>query len=437
MAIGAFMRPVVVALAAAGAGWAQAAGFQLLEQNASGLGLSYAGSAAVAEDASTIFFNPAGMMLLRPREASLGLAAVRPSFKFRDRGSVFAPGVPASGGNGGDAGGWGYVPDAYLSWELRRDLRVGLGMSVPFGLLTDYDNGWVGRFQAAKFEVATLNLNPSVAYRVNDRFSLGFGVNWQRLDAEYLRSAAAVSAAPALIPGLRATTVKLDVSDDSWGWNAGVLLTLSPSTRLGVSYRSSVDHTLEGSLRFSGPLANSALTGGLTSDGDVRAKVELPDTWIISVVQELDARWTLLGDLSRTGWSSIPRLDIVRTSGALAGTTAQTLDADFRDTWRIALGTTYRYSDDLSWKFGIAYDQAPVRGASTRLVALPDNNRTWLSTGLKWRPAEGQALDLGVAYLFVPESRIHNDQIAQGRGLVSGTYDARVWILGVQYGTAF
>jgi long-chain fatty acid transport protein len=127
----------------------------------------------------------------------------------------------------------------------------------------------------------------------------------------------------------------------------------------------------------------------------------------------------------------------VRTSGALAGTTAQTLDADFRDTWRVALGTTYRYSDDLSWKFGIAYDQAPVRGTSTRLVALPDNNRTWLSTCLKWRPAEGQALDLGVAYLFVPESRIHNDQIAQGRGLVSGTYDARVWILGVQYGTAF
>lgn len=422
---------------ALGTAGAQAAGFQLLEQNASGIGNAYAGSAAVADNASTIYFNPAGMTQLKEREVSLGLAAVRPSFEFHDRGSVFAPGVPASGGDGGDAGSWAFIPNAYLSWALSRDLYLGLGIGAPFGLVTEYDEDWLGRFQAIKFDLKSININPSLAYRVNDKLSLGVGLNWQRLDAEYRRKVAAVSAVPALIPGLRATSVTFDADDDAWGWNAGALVTLSSNTRLGFSYRSKIKHRIEGSLDFSGPLANSALTGGLTSDVDAKAEVELPDTFIFSVVQRIDARWEMLGDVSWTGWSSIPKVDIKRSSGVLSGTTAQSLESDFRDTWRVALGANYSLNDAWKLKFGVAWDQTPVRDAATRLVSLPDNNRTWFATGAQWSLDKASRVDLGLAYLFVPDSRIDNNQVAQGRGLVKGSYEASVWVLGAQYSLAF
>jgi long-chain fatty acid transport protein len=408
------------------AGHTQAAGFQLLEQNASGLGNAYAGSAAVAENASTIYFNPAGMTFLQDREASVGLNFVRPTFKFHDRGS--STGVLGSAGNGGDAGSWSALPNAYLSWALTKDLYVGIGMGAPFGLMTEYNKPWLGGAQAVKFDIATYNINPSVAYRVNDKVSVGAGVNFQRMEAEYGRLATVTSAA------LSATSATLNAGNNAWGWNVGAMFTLSPATRVGVAYRSKVKHDLTGSLTVDGPAAGAS--AALTT-GNAKASVELPDTFILSVVQKLDERWEMLGDISWTGWSSIPKVDIVRTSGALNGVTVQTLDTSFRDTWRYAWGASYLYSDTLKLKFGIAYDQTPVPDAAHRLVSLPDSNRTWFSTGVQYKASKASTLDFGVAYLYVPESHIDNNQTALGRGRVTGVYDARVWIMGAQYSAAF
>jgi long-chain fatty acid transport protein len=203
---------------------------------------------------------------------------------------------------------------------------------------------------------------------------------------------------------------------------------------VGVAYRSKVKHDLTGSLTVDGPAAGAS--AALTT-GNAKASVELPDTFILSVVQKLDERWEMLGDISWTGWSSIPKVDIVRTSGALNGVTVQTLDTSFRDTWRYAWGANYLYSDTLKLKFGIAYDQTPVPDAAHRLVSLPDSNRTWFSTGVQYKASKASTLDFGVAYLYVPESHIDNNQTALGRGRVTGVYDARVWIMGAQYSAAF
>ena len=178
------LRTVPMLLAAAFAlvygGTASAAAFQLLEQNASGLGVAYAGSAAVADNASTIYYNPAGMTLLPGRNVSVGIAAVGPSYKFRNEGSV-----GLTGGNGGDAGNWGVLPNAYLSWQVAPEWFVGLGVSSPFGLQTKYDdNKWIGRYSSLKSEIRTVNLNPSVAYKATDKLSLGFGLNYQKINAE-------------------------------------------------------------------------------------------------------------------------------------------------------------------------------------------------------------------------------------------------------------
>jgi len=406
------------------AGNASASGFQLFEQTASGLGNSFAGSAAVAENASTIFFNPAGMTQLKDREFSTGLTAVGTSFKFSDKGS--SVGFLTGTGTGSDGGGWGFIPNAYLSWALNKDLYVGVGVGAPFGLKTEYDNPGVGAAQSTMFDVKTYNLNPSVAYRVNDSVSVGAGLSLQRLEAEYLRQVAVVSAVTAVSP------LTLNLTGDSWGWNVGALFTLSPATKVGVSYRSKVKYDLTGDIKITGP---SADLNDKRSSG-AKADLELPDTFILSGTHQLSDKVQLLGDVSWTGWSSIQKLDVVRTSGT-PGEIAQTLDTDFRNASRVAVGVNYQYRGDLKLKLGLAYDQTPVKGASTRLVSLPDNDRTWLSAGAQWTVGKGAVLDIGATYLLLSDSQIDNNQLADGRGRMIGDYSASAWIFGVQYSRAF
>jgi long-chain fatty acid transport protein len=407
------------------AGNASAAGFQLIEQTASGIGNAYAGSAAVAENASTIFYNPAGMTQLKDRELSTGLTAIGTSFKFTDTGS--SVGFLTGTGTGGNGGGWGFVPNGYMSWAMNKDLYVGLGFSAPFGLRTEYDNPWVGAAQSTKFDVKTYNINPSVAYRVNENVSVGAGLSWQRLTAEYLRQVAVVSAVTSVSP------LALDLSGDSYGWNVGALFAVSPATKVGVSYRSQVKYDLTGDINITGPSA--ALNASRSSAA--KASLDLPDTFILSGTHQLSDKVQLLGDISWTGWSSIPKLDVIRTSGALSGQVAQSLDTDFRDSTRVAVGVNYQYRGDLKLKFGLAYDQTPVKGASTRLVSLPDNDRTWLSAGAQWKVGQGAIVDAGAAYLLLKNSQIDNNQLVDGRGRVTGEYSANAWLFGLQYSRAF
>ncbi len=436
-------KRVTVLLLAFSSGYAAAAGFQLLEQNVSGLGNSYAGSAAVAENASTIFLNPAGMTQLKERELSVGVAAIGPSFKFSNNGSSVGGATGfGNAGNGGDAGSWAAVPNAYMSWALNKDLYVGVGLSAPFGLKSEYSNPWIGSAQSNSFSVETLNINPSIAYRVNDAISVGGGVSWQHLDAKYKRLAA-TGAVPVVVGGAvvstipaaitTASTVTATLSGDSWGWNIGGLFTVSPTTKVGVSYRSTVTQDTTGDIAVTGPLP----TFNAGKSSSAKASLKLPDTAILSATHQLNDKWQLLGDVSWTGWSSIPKLDLVATTGSSAGLPAQTLDTDFRDTWRVAVGGNYQYSQDVKLKFGLAFDQTPVKGATTRMVSLPDSDRTQISTGAQWTFAGGSTLDLGVAYLMFADASIDNDQRLKARGLVKGDYTGSAWVLGTQYSMPF
>jgi long-chain fatty acid transport protein len=434
------MKLIPALLLVAFSGAASASGFQLMEQNASGIGNAYAGSAAVAENASTIYYNPAGMTQLQAREVSGGLAAVDPSFRFSNKGS--SVGTLANTGEGGDAGGWAFVPNGYVSWALSKDLYVGVGIGAPFGLKTEYDDRWIGAAQSSKFEIKTININPSIAYRVNESVSLGAGVNWQQIKAEYVRLATAGGAASPTLPLGDRVTSKMNLEDSAWGWNLGGLFTLSPSTKVGVSYRSQVKYHTDGDVKLTGDgsaggNATAAALIGLGRQSDVAADLTVPDTFIMSVTQKLSDKWEMLGDVSWTGWSSIPKVDIMRTSGSLNGQNAQTLDTDFRDTWRVALGSNYAYSNAWKLKFGVAYDQTPVKGQSTRLVSLPDNDRVWFSFGTQWTPDKTSRLDLGMTYIYVRDSKINNDQTAAGRGLVAGDYSGSIWVLGGQYSMSF
>jgi long-chain fatty acid transport protein len=408
-----------------------AAGFQLLEQNASGMGNAYAGSAAIADNASTIFFNPAGMTRLEGINVSAGASAIQPSFKFKNNGSTVPAGSAGNGGNGGDAGSLGVVPNAYISWQLNPSWYVGLGIGAPFGLMTEYeDDNWSGRYHSKKFSIESINVNPSVAYKVNDQLSIGAGVNWMHLDAEFSR---AVPFGPA---GDGDATVKM--KGDGWGWNLGMTYQITPETRLGLSYRSKVKIDASGKTKVTNRSVPAPVFNGLGFPAQANASttVELPDTAVFSVVHDLNSQWQLLGDISWTGWSSIKSLDI-KNVGPNPRITDDGLDLRFRDTWRLALGANYKLNHQWTLKTGVAYDQSPVDSSKYRPTSLPDNDRYWLSLGVQYNYSDRTTVDVGYTHLFLKDTSIDNDTAAATKGTVRGEYKSNANMVGIQLSHRF
>lgn len=433
--------PAVLSLGLAGFSVnALAAGFALIEQSASGMGNAFAGGAAAAYDASTIFFNPAGLTRLPGRQVVVGLHAIRPSAEFSNQGSTAAA-LQTLGGNGGDAGDLGWVPNLYLAADITPKLKFGFGINAPFGLKTEYDPTWMGRFQAVKSEVKTINLNPTLAYKASDSVSLGIGLNYQRIDAEltnavnYSAIVLAGSGGLIVIPNLEGSA-KVTGDDYAWGFNLGALFQVSPATRVGLAYRSSISYTLSGNVTFNRPVtANpvaNAIINAATPDGGVRADVRLPDSLSVSVFHQLNPEWDLMADLTWTGWSSFDKLTLVRDSGAVLSSTPE----NWRDTYRLSVGANYRYSDAWKWRFGVAYDQTPVRDAF-RTPRIPDNNRTWVAVGGQYKVSKAAVVDFGYAHLFVPDASVNQNQAAAGAGILVGKYDSKVDILSVQYSHSF
>lgn len=388
-------------LALAGcASFSHAAGFALIEQNASGLGNAYAGAAAVAQDASTVFFNPAGMTQLPDRQLVVAGHLIKPRAEFS--GTV-TPGI--GGGDGGDAGGLALVPNAYYAFRLTPDVHLGVGLNAPFGLKTEYDSDWIGRYQAIKSEVKTININPSIAYKVSDSLSLGAGLNIQWVEATLTNR----QPLPAPVP---LVTIKGD--DYGWGYNLGVLWQATPATRLGLSYRSEVDYTLEGTSSASDPVVGAL-------NGPVTAAVTLPDSASLSLLHKLSPTWDLLADVTWTGWSDFDDLPI-------RGTVNKTTIENWEDILRYSLGATWHMSDKLSLRGGVAYDEAPVSDRF-RTPRIPDGARTWVAIGGQYRLSRQSVIDFGYAHLFVNDPGL---QSTDNGTTLNGEYSSQVDILSAQ-----
>ncbi|MES2636570.1 MAG: outer membrane protein transport protein [Pseudomonadota bacterium] len=394
---------------------AQAAGFALLEQNASGLGNAYAGAAAIAEDASTIFFNPAGMAYIDGTQAAGALHLIKPSAEFNNNGaSREGTGRPFIGNEGGDAGDLTFVPNFYFMTPLSDAVKFGVGVNAPFGLKTEYDKDWIGRFQGIKSDLKTININPSLSFKVNEQLSLGIGLSAMWAQAE-LTSAVNLGVAE------RMSTVKGD--DWGFGYNLGAIFQATKDTRFGVAYRSKVQQNLKGDVKFS-------VSNGPTPNSDVNADLTLPETFSVSAFSKLNDSWDLMGDMTWTRWSQFQELAIYRDNGALLTSTTQNWD----NTMRYSLGVNYHLNDSIKLRAGLAYDETPTSN-EFRNVRIPDNDRKWLSFGAGWQATPSTKLDIGYAHLFMSDARIDDDQRSVtpvGRGRVSGEYDASVDILSMQ-----
>jgi len=409
----------IVGTAFAGwAGAASAAGFQLQEQSASGLGVAYSGQAAAVHDASTAFWNPAGMSLLPGIQGAAALHYIIPSTKFTSSGPLPGGSTYNAFGNGGQGGESAFVPALYGTWMINPQWSVGLAVNAPFGLGTEWDSRWAGQFHGIKSEIETLNINPTVSFKVNNMISLGAGVSYQQIKATLTN---------AVSPLAPASVGQVEGDDWAWGWNLGALFDFGQGTRLGLTYRSTIDYTIEGDLTFQGiALPNQP----------VKAAVKLPDTFSVGVSHRFNPQWRVLADYTWTGWDTIQNLDIQNQG---TGATITSTALQFKNSWRIGVGAEYQINPPWLLRAGLAYDTSPVQDAF-RTPRLPDNDRTWLAVGARFQPGPTWWLDFGYTYIWLSDASSQLQPTGAGAvvpGTLVGTYKANVQVLAAQVSFKF
>jgi long-chain fatty acid transport protein len=410
-------------------------GFAIVEQSVSGLGTAFSGVAAVAEDASTLFFNPAGLTRLKGQQAVLGLHYIKPKTEFSDddseidSGSSLSPAltggafVALSGSDGGDGGEDAFVPNAYYAANLDNGWAFGIGVNAPFGLATEYADGWQGRYHALRSEVQTVNINPSLAYKVNDHLSLGAGFNAQKLTAELSNAidfgtigfATVASSVPlfgAPDPAWmqnRDGKVVLKADDWAYGYNLGLLVEADEETRLGLAYRSRMEYTAKGNADFTVPstiTGNSTVDGGLQAmfaDSGAKAEMTLPDSLSVSIYHRFTDRLALMADVTWTNWSVFKELRVEFDNPLKADSVTS---YNWNDSWRYSLGGSYDASESLTLRAGVAFDETPIPDDESRTPRIPDEDRFWTSVGACYRFTENLKADFAYAHLFVSDSKI-------------------------------
>jgi long-chain fatty acid transport protein len=439
---------LAVLVATQGATRAYASGFALIENSASGQGNAFAGAAAVASDASTIWFNPAGMMHLGNDELVVAGHFIKPNSKFTNNNSTGAAalGSPPLSGTDDDGGFNAITGNFYIVKTLDENAKLGLGITTPFGLATRYDDNWVGRYHGVETDLKTINFNPSIAFKFNEQLSLGAGINLMLADVILTSAVDFGSLCYAFFsPGSCATMGAnpqqsdgfADLSGDNfndfaWGINLGLLYQISPDTRLGLAYRSRVTIDVTGDANFTVPSAGGfATANSLFLDTGLKASVTLPDSLSLSLASEQD-KWTWLADLTWTGWGSFKELRIIYDNPAQPNTVTT---EEWKNTVRVSAGVNYQYSDAMILRAGWAYDETPIPNAERRTVRIPGNSRRWLSFGVGYVLNKDINLDFGYSHLFVSDTQINNEfesSVPTLAATINGTYEASVDILSAQ-----
>ncbi|MCI0431657.1 MAG: outer membrane protein transport protein [Rhodospirillales bacterium] len=399
---------------------ATATGFALREQSGSMLGQAFAGQNAYTQDPSVMFFNPAGISALDGTRASAVANFIFPKNEFDDDGSTSA--VLLGTNEGGDAGENALVPNLYAMTSLG-DFRFGIGVNVPFGLKTEYDDDWIGRYAAITSSLKTVNVNPVVSYQVVPWLSLGVGAQIQRADARLTNAA---NFGP-----LGDGEVEMQADDIGFGFTAGALITPMPGTQIGIGFRSSVSHTLEGDIEVHVPVFGTSTASG-------SADLDTPETVGLSLYQRISDRLSLVGTVEWTNWS---RFDELRVEFDTPGMPDDVTEENWEDTFFFALGANYQLSKSLLVRGGVAYDQTPVRD-EFRTARLPDEDRYWIALGGTYALTDMLTIDVGYAHVFVRDSSIEEDFDAvpgpiTAPGTVAGEYENSVDIFAVQANLKF
>ena len=374
------------------------AGLWLYERATPDMGTASAGRAATADNAATAGDNPAGMTRLDRSELMVGFQPLYVDAKFDT--DVAEHG----GGNGGNAGGW--VPAAGINYvhSLSPNLKLGVAAGSYLGLGLDFGSSWAGRYYVTEAELLTFGVSPSIGYRINDKLSVGAGVNL--VYSELTQKAAINNPGPGVPDG----ELKLVDDDIGYGFNLGMLLEPTDGTRFGITYRSKVDLEYKDvvSLKGLGPILGTIFTGGQKVD----LEMNLPQTVMQSAYHEVDDRLAVVDNLGWQDWSEFGKSDIVINDSS--GSTKLTDDRDFNDTWHTAIGVRYRLSAPWMIMVGFAYDSSPVDD-DDRTPDMPLDRQLRYAFGAQYE--QSKDLTISVSYELMDAG---DAKIDQNRGPLAG-----------------
>lgn len=430
------------------AGGAHAGAFSLYtESSPLMLGNYAAGSAAEAADASTGWYNPAGLVLLREQQVTLGGVGVFPSSKLSGTSTFKVDGLPAQFSqytqsfNGIQGAESAFVPSLHYALPLADKVTFGFSVVAPFGLSTDWGKQSSVRYQATLSELITSNFSPELGVKLSDNFAVGAGLDLQYAQVKFNRMLGIPNILEFMdfvIPGLDVSPASDDTlsynkgSSFGVGYHLGVMGIFNDKhTRLGINYQSKMRHRFNGYSKLSGPLAstgnlylNPVLPYGVRKNDNLSSNpIELPDVLTLSAYHDLNETFALLGSVVYTGWSSFQTIQLNNVAApninassldVTPATVNSTSEQGYKDAWRVAVGANYKVNDLWMLRVGGGYDQTPTRDAY-RDVRLPDADRWALSVGTHYQVKPCLGFDVGYTHLFA----VNNPIIDRTDGLTS------------------
>jgi len=403
-----------------------ASGFALNEQSVSGMGTGFAGRSSAADDASTVFGNPAGMSRLQGQQVTGGIAVIDATTNIKDADGN------ASGTNKGDMVPFTGVPMGFYTNRLNDQWAVGVGVYAPFGLATEYEKGFKGRAFGSTSDVAVVTIQPTVSYAFNDRVSIGFGPTINRISGKLESD---LSVMPGRLPE---THVKIKGDDTALGFNAGILVQATDTTRVGLTYHSKVSYKLKGHTDIEpGP---GTPAGTINSNRyDASLSIDTPESWDLSVTQDLSDAWKVYAGSTWTRWSRLKDITVenkgvnATTAGNVGAVAFGTIkeDQNWHDTWAYAIGTSYQLNKQWVLRTGLTWDQSPTNNTN-RSPRIPTGDRTIFSLGAGYAVTDDLTID--VAYSYLKEESVKVNDV-KGANRYSAKYEnsANGFALGATY----
>ncbi|MBS6490129.1 MAG: long-chain fatty acid transporter FadL [Citrobacter freundii] len=404
---------------------AWSAGFQLNEFSSSGLGRAYSGEGAIADDAGNASRNPALIMMFDRPTFSAGAVYIDPDVNISGKSPYTGRSTDAD-----NIAPTAWVPNAHFVMPINEQFGWGASVTSNYGLATEFNDSYIVGEYGGKTDLKTVNLNLSGAYRLNDSWSFGIGFNAVYADAKIERYSGEQTAA---LPKVSQKIASLKGDEWGYGWNAGILYELDKNNRYGLTYRSEVKIDFDGDYKSGIRTQANALPGAGTAFpwGTTNATVpgsltlNLPEMWELSGYNRIAPQWAIHYSMAYTSWSQFQELKATGTNG-------QTLfykEEGFKESYRIALGTTYYMDKSWTFRTGIAYDDSPVP-ASKRSISIPDQDRLWLSAGTTYAFNDDASIDVGVSYM-------HGQKVTVKEGPYTFDSEGKAWLFGTNFNYAF
>ncbi|WP_437613789.1 long-chain fatty acid transporter FadL [Erwinia sp. V71] len=422
-----FAKSAVAAAVALVSSQVYAAGFQLNEFSSIGLGRAYSGEGAIGDTAASASRNPATMALMDRPEFSIGAVYIDPDVNIDGTSST------GSSLRANNIAPSEWIPNIHYVQPINDQWWLGASVTSNYGLATEFSDSYAAGAYGGKTDLMTANFNLSTAYRLNEHFSFGIGFDAVYARAKIERYAGELSSQLSLFdPSINSSTQIAHLKGDEWGygWNAGILYEVDDNNRFGFTYRSEVKIDFEGDYRSDLPSAFNGLndqlpfgTNGATIPGALT--LNLPEMWEISGYHKVAPQWAVHYSMAYTSWSQFQELKATGSQG-------QTLfykDESFKDAYRIALGTTYFYDDNWTFRGGIAFDDSPVP-ADKRSISIPDQDRLWLSLGASYALNEDASIDAGVSYM-------HGKHVTVQEGDYTFESEGKAWLYGLGFNYKF